>query len=248
MTPNTVRRRPENRPFPIAIAFLAALVAAAGDGNASAQSPDAAQRAARRDEAVAAGIEFLKRSQAADGSYSSQAGIGVTALVATALMRSGVPADQPPVAKSLKLLESFVRKDGGIYQPGSRLRNYETCLAVMCFKAAGHKRYETALDWASKHYSVDTNPGLGKAGLYYYLHLFSTAMDASGQQTLADANGKAHNWRADVVAQLASTQNKDGSWSNTDTKWLEGDANLVTGYALLTLAYCKPDEAIKKSD
>jgi squalene-hopene/tetraprenyl-beta-curcumene cyclase len=102
-------------------------------------------------------------------------------------------------------------------------------------------RVKAALDWASKHYSVKENPGLGKAGLYYYLHLFSTAMDASGLDTLKDANGAEHNWRADLIRSLADMQKEDGSWVNTNEKWLEGDPNLVTGYALLTLAYCDPD-------
>ncbi len=32
----------------------------------------------------------------------------------------------------------------------------------------------------------------------------------------------------------------DGSWLNQNNRWLEGDPNLVTGYALLSLAYCRP--------
>ena len=66
-------------------------------------------------------------------------------------------------------------------------------------------------------------------------------MDASGLDSLKDANGTDHNWRADLIRSLASMQNNDGSWTNTNEKWLEGDPNLVTGYALLTLAYCGPD-------
>ena len=30
----------------------------------------------------------------------------------------------------------YTKPDGGIYAPKSRLRNYETCLGVMCFAAA----------------------------------------------------------------------------------------------------------------
>src|SRR5882757_11080331 len=50
-------------------------------------------------------IEYFRQAQGEDGSYSKQAGTGVTALVATGLMRNGrTPAD-PLVAKSLKFLE-----------------------------------------------------------------------------------------------------------------------------------------------
>lgn len=39
---------------------------------------------------------------------------------------------------------------------------------------------------------------------------------------------------------MESTIQPDGSWVNESTRWLEGDPNLVTGYALLTLSYCRP--------
>jgi squalene-hopene/tetraprenyl-beta-curcumene cyclase len=39
---------------------------------------------------------------------------------------------------------------------------------------------------------------------------------------------------------LARRQRPDGSWLNENDRWLEGDPNLVTGYVLLTLAYCHP--------
>lgn len=80
-------------------------------------------------------IAFLKASQADDGSYSSQLGPGVTALVTYALLRSGVPASDPDVAASLKYLQSKVQPDGGIYQ-GDQFQNYETSLALMCLHEA----------------------------------------------------------------------------------------------------------------
>jgi squalene-hopene/tetraprenyl-beta-curcumene cyclase len=367
----------------ISLSLAFGLVVCATVRPASAQKAAEAELRAARARTIAAGQKYLaNKGQAADGSYSSQAGIGVTALVTTSLLRTGAKTTDEPVAKSLKYLEGFVQKDGGVYSAGSRFRNYETCLVLMCFKATGDKKYDeilknaekfiragqigagdgvessdaqyggvgyggntrpdlsntaffvealkatgagaddeaiqralafvsrcqnletehnttefaaknpdggfyytpagegsspagttpngglrsygamsyaglksmifaglskddarvkAALAWASKHYSVKENPGLGQAGLYYYLHLFSTAMDASGEDTLKDANGTEHNWRADLIRSLAGLQKKDGSWINTDGKWLEGDPNLVTGYALLTLAYCDPD-------
>src|SRR5437899_2050272 len=67
---------------------------------------------------VAKAIDYLKtKGQAADGSYSKRIGVGATALITTALLRHGRSPDDPLVSKSLKYLESFLQKDGGIYSP-----------------------------------------------------------------------------------------------------------------------------------
>ncbi|MGD9634645.1 MAG: hypothetical protein AB7U97_15295, partial [Pirellulales bacterium] len=99
---------------------------------AATAGPDRARLAKSVDHAV----EFLGKSQAEDGSYSSQAGPGITAIVATSLVRSGGSADDPVVAKALKYLDGFVHDDGGIYAPGSRYQNYETSLAILAYHAA----------------------------------------------------------------------------------------------------------------
>jgi squalene-hopene/tetraprenyl-beta-curcumene cyclase len=81
---------------------------------------------------------------------------------------------------------------------------------------------------------------MGTSGLYYYYHLFAKSLDAIGDDTLQDAEGHTHQWRVELIRELASRQQTDGSWVNTDDRWLEGDPNLVTGYALLALSYCRP--------
>src|SRR6185295_12091029 len=98
------------------------------------------------------------------------------------------------------------------------------------------------VEWARKHYGVTENPGMGKAGLYYYYHTFAKALAALGEDEFKDGEGKAHNWRSELLAELARRQRSDGSWINENPRWMEGDSNLVTGYALLTLAYCKPSK------
>lgn len=332
---------------------------------------------------VGAAIDYLQRKgQSGDGSYSSYAGTGVTSLVTTALLRHGRTPRDPQVARGLNYVRRFVQPDGGIYQPGTLYRNYETCLAILCFSEANvdgrydrlieradafvkglqwdedegkdpsdpafggggygkHKRpdlsntgflvdalraagndadseavqralifisrcqnletehnttpfaaknpdggfyytpaaggssqagetangglrsygsmtyaglksmlyagvgpddprVKAAIEWIRQHYDTRSNPGMGDAGLYYYYHLFAKALDAVGQDVLVDDQGQRHNWRAELVAELAKRQQPDGSWTNENARWLEGDANLVTGYALLALAYCKP--------
>lgn len=82
------------------------------------------------------GVEFLRKSQAEDGSFSKQAGPGITAIVATGLLENGLPADDPMVAKALAYLKTFVRSDGAVAAEGSKYSNYETCMSIRAFKAA----------------------------------------------------------------------------------------------------------------
>lgn len=332
---------------------------------------------------VQKGIDYLRTTgQAADGSFSASVGPGITAIVITSVLANGRGVDDPMVAKGLKYLEGFVQPDGGIYDPKSRIKNYETCLGMVCFReanqdgrykkilAGGEKflkglqfaegdtrspsdvsyggvgyggserpdlsnthflmdaleaagegpndeavkraivfisrcqnlegehnttafpaknpdggfyyspvgrggspagtteggglrsygsmsyaglksmifaglkpddpRVKAALEWARKNYSVTENPGLGTGGLYYYLHLFGKALAATGEDKFTDAAGTPHDWRHELIDELAKQQQPNGSWINKNNRWMEGDPNLVTGYALLTLSYCKP--------
>jgi hypothetical protein len=345
-----------------------------------------AAETAKLDETARAAIAFLKsKGQAADGSFSAASGPAVTALVATAMLKNGVPASDPAMAKALGYLEKFIQPDGGIYQPDSNYKNYETCLAILCFTAANElpsakgkydqrlakadafvrglqwdegegkprsdfyhggagyggssrpdlsntsflldalkasgadaddeamqkallfvsrcqnlesehnttpfaaidpdggfyytpaaggvsqagktetgalrsyasmtyaglksmiyagvdkddQRVKAAVAWLGKNYDLNSNPGMGDAGLYYYYQTFAKALEAFGQDKFTDADGQEHDWRAELVAALAERQRDDGSWTNENSRWLEGDANLVTGYALLALAHCR---------
>ncbi|HVX63943.1 MAG TPA: prenyltransferase/squalene oxidase repeat-containing protein [Pirellulales bacterium] len=334
------------------------------------------------EQVVGKAIEFLRqKGQAEDGSFSKQSGPAVTALVATAVLRHGRSPDDPLVAKALDYVKKFVHEDGGIYDEGSKVQNYETSLGLMCFVEAnrdgrydkliknaekflkdlqwdgkeghdessfnyggagygGHKRpdlsnttffldalkaagngpddeavkkalvfvsrcqnlesdhnttpfpaknpdggfyytpaaggnsqagetdegglrsyasmtyaglksmifagvgpddprVKAAVSWLQKHYDLDSNPGMGDAGLYYYYQTFAKALDAFGHDTFEDADGKKHDWRQELIAELAGRQQADGSWINSNSRWREGDPNLVTGYALLALAYCR---------
>jgi squalene-hopene/tetraprenyl-beta-curcumene cyclase len=334
------------------------------------------------DETLKKATAYLgSKGQAADGSFSAQAGPAITAIVATGLLENGRTVGDPMVAKALKYLEGFVRSDGGIYAEGSRIKNYETCVALLAFKSAnkggqydkviksadafirglqldgadgrdqsnvefggvgygnatrpdlsntaflvealkasGGKqddeaiknalvfisrcqnletehnttqfaaknpdggfyytpagggqnpadktpegglrsygsmtyaglksmifagvgpddpRVKAATKWIQKNYDLENNPGLGSAGLYYYYQLFAKALDAMGDDTIQDGDGKEHNWRSELVAELAKRQKSDGSWVNDNKQWLESDANLVTGFALLALSHCQ---------
>lgn len=101
-------------------------------------------------------------------------------------------------------------------------------------------RTKAALEWIRKHYSVTENPGEKDAGLYYYYDTFAAAMAASGLHEIVDDKGVSHNWRNDLIAELARRQNADGSWTNANRQWFENDPNLSTAFALKALSYCKP--------
>ncbi len=329
-----------------------------------------------RDKAIA----FLKSAQTQEGAYSPRIGIGVTALAATALMNNGVSTSDPAVGKALKLVVDSARDDGGIYADNSRLKIYETCVAIQCLQAAnkdgkydailkkaigyikgeqfdegegkspedldyggagyggksrpdlsntafliealdsvkspdndeaikrammfvsrcqnlespfnnspeaakindggffytvssggnspagdtpegglrsygsmtyaGFKsmiyaglspddpRVKAARSWIEKNYTVQSNPGMGDAGLYYYYSLFAKALAVSKLDKIKDAQGKEHDWRQELVQHLASLQAENGSFTNKNNKWMEGDPNLATTFCLLALANC----------
>jgi len=114
---------------------------------------------------------------------------------------------------------------------------------IYCGVGKDDPRMKKALDWIGKNYTLDANPGMpeknSQRGLYYYYHTFAKCMHALGEDTFTDAKGVKHDWRADLIAALAKRQKADGSWVNENDRWMEGDPNLVTGYALMALSYCK---------
>jgi squalene-hopene/tetraprenyl-beta-curcumene cyclase len=366
------------------LALLSACSLLVLQATVTAQEPAPASANADVQAAIKKGLDFLRtQGQAEDGAFTIQAGPGVSALALTAAIRCGAPLDDPMVAKGLKALAGFVKPDGGIYGNG-RLKNYETCVAILCFKEANADgRYKTILDnankfvrglqigavgdvdpsapqyggvgyggperpdlsntaymiealqaldaapddaaiqralafvsrcqnldskhndtkfaklvndggfyyviptesvdpssdterytengglrsygsmsyagfkslvyagltendprvkavleWVEKNYSVQENPGVGDAGLYYYYHSFASALAASKLSAVTDALGAKHNWRQDLAAELVARQNDDGSWTNSNRQWFENDPNLSTAFALLALDYC----------
>jgi squalene-hopene/tetraprenyl-beta-curcumene cyclase len=100
-------------------------------------------------------------------------------------------------------------------------------------------RVKAALDYIAKYYSVDENPGQGQRGLYYYYHTFARALAALGKPTLVDAEGRSHDWKADLIGALAKRQEANGGWVNREDRFMEGDPNIVTSYGLLALAATK---------
>ncbi len=96
-------------------------------------------------------------------------------------------------------------------------------------------RVVAAVEWAKKHYTLNENPGMGSAGLFYYIQTFAKSHDTMKAGMILDANGKKHNWREDVIDKLLSTQKRNGEWENANGRWMESSNELVTTYCLLSL-------------
>ncbi|HVJ85912.1 MAG TPA: prenyltransferase/squalene oxidase repeat-containing protein, partial [Caulifigura sp.] len=127
------------------------------------------------EEAQTKAINFLKTTQAEDGSWTSPTQPGVSGLVVYSLLTSGVPVDDPTVAKGLKHLESFIQKDGGIYDPNTSHKNYETSIIVTALTEANKDgRYaETiakavdflkGIQWDGPEGAAEVDPAFGGQG------------------------------------------------------------------------------------
>ena len=96
-------------------------------------------------------VKFLGSKQSPEGNFANPrlGEPGLTALSVAALIRSGVAADDPVVAKGLGYLEKNIQKDGGVYMRG--LANYTTCLAIVAFKESnGSGKYTKIIADAGK--------------------------------------------------------------------------------------------------
>lgn len=96
-------------------------------------------------------------------------------------------------------------------------------------------RVKAVIDWLSRHYTLDENPGMGKDGLYYYYHTMAKALSVSGVDTLTMADGRKVQWRRELAKRLLDLQNGDGFWVNENGRWWEKDPTLVTAYAVMTM-------------
>jgi squalene-hopene/tetraprenyl-beta-curcumene cyclase len=96
-------------------------------------------------------------------------------------------------------------------------------------------RVVAALDWLQKNYTLEENPGLGRAGLFYYYHLAAKGLATAGVRELTLPDGKKVDWARDLALKLVSLQAGDGSWVNDTARWMEKDPVLVTTYCVLAL-------------
>ena len=108
-------------------------------------------------------------------------------------------------------------------------------------------RVQAALGWIRRYWTLEYNPNMPerqtKEGLYFYYHVFARALCAWGEDAIEDVHGQRHNWRQELVGQVSSLQQEDGSWVNTADRYMEGIPALTTAYVMLALQEAYPDEA-----
>lgn len=96
-------------------------------------------------------------------------------------------------------------------------------------------RVTAVAEWLQKNYTLDENPGMGAAGLFFYYHTMAKALSLAGRLDPKLIGQKQGNWRQDLALKLMDVQQKDGSWVNANVRWWEKEPTLVTAYAVLSL-------------
>lgn len=101
------------------------------------------------------------------------------------------------------------------------------------------KRVQAALGWIKDNYTVTENPNMGASGQYYYYVAFSRALNAWGAPELdvksTDGKTQKRDWANDLIDQLVTLQDEDGSFKSVGERWMENDPILITAYALIAL-------------
>jgi len=103
----------------------------------------------------------------------------------------------------------------------------------------GDPRVRNALDYCSRYWSLDENPGMGRQGLYYYYDILARALAAAGVEEIFTPEGRTVYWKRDLTAKLLSLQKADGSWANDNNRFWEADPVLCTSFAMICLELCK---------
>ena len=146
--------------------------------------------------------------------------------------------------------QKWAVNDGGfVYEPGSSKAGGTTSFGSMTYTGitsflytgadAKDPRVAAALDWVSKRFTVDENPGLGQKGFYFHIHMMGRALGLVGQRTIVDGEGRSHDWAVELSGKLLSLQKADGTWVNTDGTYWESNPVMATSRAVLALAYAR---------
>lgn len=150
----------------------------------------------------------------------------------------------PATNKEKWASDAPAEKGGFVYSPGGDRdgthsygsMSYAGLLSLLHAEVKkDDERVKAAVEWLSRRFSVDENPGQGAQGLYYYFFVMAKALAAAGITELQTAEGKKVNWREALANKLLSLQKPDGSWASDNARWMEKDPVLVTTYVVLSL-------------
>jgi len=159
-----------------------------------------------------------------------------------------------------EFVQSLQNEDGGfIYKPGHSMAGTTTNAAgKITFRSYGSMTYagllsliyadvdkndprvKSAFDWASKHWTLEENPGMGLEGLFYFYNVLTKALALYGEDKMTLPDGNEISWRQEIIRKILNLQKIDpedgsGYWANEASRWMEADPVLVTSYALISL-------------
>ncbi|HXY36731.1 MAG TPA: DUF4159 domain-containing protein [Planctomycetaceae bacterium] len=174
--------------------------------------------AARVKESIRSGQQFLIRVQNPEGSYGFGGGpgghtSGATSLAMLALLTSGMPADEPAVARGLK----FLRR---IPDPQSSYATYQISLMLMTFAAA--RQWDTdrirMASLASQLEDFQVKQG-ANAGMWNYGNGIASEDNSNTQYAILGLREAAvsgikvgrRTWEL-TLEHFLRTQNEDGGW------------------------------------
>ena len=100
-------------------------------------------------------------------------------------------------------------------------------------------RVKMSLEYCTKYWNVNENPGMGNQGLFYYYDILARALSAAGVDELKPADGTAIAWKRELAAKLMALQKPDGSWANENNRFWEQDPVLCTSFAMIALELCR---------
>jgi squalene-hopene/tetraprenyl-beta-curcumene cyclase len=173
--------------------------------------------------------------------------------------KPGAPSEFKDPATGEKVVRG---NDGGAgYRPGDSKAGFTTLpdgtkvavsygsmtyALLRCYHLAGvdpkDGRVRAAVDWISKNWTVEKNPGMpdasAKDGLYYYYATIGKTLPAMGEDRLTAPDGKSIDWRDELSKKLIAEQKPEGNWVNAGPRWMESDPVLATSFALTALGAC----------
>ena len=142
----------------VLVVLLAALLAP----RLSFAAPDDA-RVKKAQEAIAKGIEALRKSQAEDGSWSAKPGPAITAMAARVMLQDPrVKRDDPQLRKAIAYVLSKSHADGSVHD--GKIENYNTAIALSMMASLNDEpgmkdRIKKAEDFLrDKQWSNQTDP------------------------------------------------------------------------------------------
>lgn len=143
---------------------------AAGTGLAAQAAPDPVM--VRAHQSLNKGLDYLRRIQETNGSWSEYP--ATTALALSALLRNGrTELNDPAVAKGIQFLLRAAKPNGAIYDdrdPARALPNYNTALCLMTLNLCHNPAYKPTIQKAQKYLETsqfDDGEGIDAANPVY---------------------------------------------------------------------------------